>query len=105
MLDLYTMRDTLEEKLHDLRRRKDRLTGELAMPLSADSGEQAVEREDDEAQAGEEHLLSDEIRAVEAALQRIEQGGYGRCTRCGEPIAHARLLAIPEAALCIDCAR
>ena len=44
-----------------------------------------------------------EIREVEAALQRIAQGGYGVCTDCGGPIGFARLKAYPTASRCIGC--
>ena len=39
------------------------------------------------------------------ALAKLEEGTYGRCDRCGGPIAPARLEAVPESVLCIDCAR
>ena len=38
-------------------------------------------------------------------LDRVEQGAYGRCERCGEPIGAARLEARPTARTCIACAR
>lgn len=43
------------------------------------------------------------IEQITAALNRVTQGTYGRCIRCGEPIAPARLEALPYAATCIDC--
>jgi DnaK suppressor protein len=46
-----------------------------------------------------------ELRAIDAALERIEAGTYGECARCGNEIAEARLRALPYAALCIDCAK
>lgn len=42
---------------------------------------------------------------IRAALERIGEGGYGRCEHCGRPIGGARLRAMPESVLCIDCAR
>ncbi|HUI28162.1 MAG TPA: TraR/DksA family transcriptional regulator [Candidatus Kryptonia bacterium] len=45
-----------------------------------------------------------EIAAIDAALGRIAGGEYGHCERCGERIALARLLAIPTATTCVDCA-
>jgi RNA polymerase-binding protein DksA len=45
------------------------------------------------------------VREVDAALARIDAGTFGRCTSCGEPVAEARLEALPWAALCIDCQR
>ena len=44
-----------------------------------------------------------QLEAVEAALQRLDAGSYGRCVDCGQPIAPGRLEAIPWAARCIDC--
>ncbi len=48
-----------------------------------------------------EHVLS----AIDAALKRIDEGTYGICTNCGQPIAPERLEARPWATLCIDCQR
>jgi DnaK suppressor protein len=45
-----------------------------------------------------------ELARVEAALQRIEDGEYGDCTACGDPIAPKRLENDPAAPLCIACA-
>lgn len=45
-----------------------------------------------------------EAKKIAAALRRIEQGDYGECVACGEPIAPARLQLDPAAALCIECA-
>lgn len=47
----------------------------------------------------EEHLS-----AIEAALERIEQGTYGRCEVCGGEIEPARLDARPAAVRCVRCA-
>jgi DnaK suppressor protein len=63
----------------------------------------------DAVQAG---YVSDELRRriaaerirVERALQRIEDGTYGLCQACKGPIPDARLIARPDAALCVDCA-
>jgi DnaK suppressor protein len=40
---------------------------------------------------------------VEAALERIDEGRYGLCTHCAAEIPFERLLAIPQAALCMRC--
>jgi DnaK suppressor protein len=44
-----------------------------------------------------------ELRAVESALERIEQGSYGVCVNCGSVIGADRMRAQPTAALCIAC--
>jgi DnaK suppressor protein len=41
--------------------------------------------------------------AVADALDRLETGEYGTCSRCGDPIAYGRLLAIPETTHCLGC--
>jgi RNA polymerase-binding transcription factor len=43
------------------------------------------------------------LQAIEEALWRIEKGTYGVCRDCGEPIAEARLNAIPWTRVCISC--
>jgi len=42
-------------------------------------------------------------REVRAALRRIDEGTYGICLECQEPISPKRLAAVPAAALCIRC--
>lgn len=44
------------------------------------------------------------MRAVQAALDRLESGDFGYCLRCGEEIAPKRLQADPTNTLCIACA-
>jgi RNA polymerase-binding protein DksA len=44
-----------------------------------------------------EHLLEQ----VDRALEKIEEGTYGLCDRCGQPIEEGRLQAMPEATLCL----
>ena len=43
------------------------------------------------------------LQAIEEALQRMEQGSYGICRDCGDPIAPGRLSAIPWTRVCIAC--
>jgi len=43
------------------------------------------------------------LQAIEEALGRIDQGTYGLCRDCSEPIAAARLDAIPWTRVCITC--
>jgi DnaK suppressor protein len=45
------------------------------------------------------------LRSIDAALQRIDDGTYGTCETCGQPISEERLEAIPYATQCIDCRR
>jgi RNA polymerase-binding protein DksA len=68
----------------------------------ADSATATLNREIDYTlEENAEHVL----RAINEALQRIEEGTFGTCGRCGKPIAEERLEAIPYANRCIDCKR
>jgi RNA polymerase-binding transcription factor DksA len=67
----------------------------------ADDGTFAFEQAADQAvRRNAKHLLYE----VDRALTRIEEGRYGLCRRCGNPIDPARLNAIPYARYCLDCA-
>lgn len=52
-----------------------------------------------------EHNEEEIYHAVNAALQRIDDGTFGKCVECGKTISKARLDAIPFTANCIDCER
>ncbi len=43
------------------------------------------------------------LQAIDEALMRLEKGAFGLCRDCGEPIAEARLNAIPWTRVCITC--
>jgi DnaK suppressor protein len=73
------------------------------------SGEAEVRDLTDEATASqgkseslqEEALASQTLIEVQEALQRIEDGTYGKCVACGRPIETARLEAVPWARYCL----
>jgi len=52
-----------------------------------------------------ERMRAAEIARIGSALARLEDGTFGDCLRCGEPIAEKRLEADPSVTLCADCAR
>ena len=73
-------------------------------------GEQTQNLEDLPVQAHEEWIFLNRnsidvslLREVEEALERIEEGAYGDCMDCDEPISTKRLEAIPWARYCISC--
>ena len=45
------------------------------------------------------------LERTERALAKLDEGTYGRCDNCGQPIAEKRLRAMPDVVLCIDCAK
>ena len=68
----------------------------------ADSATATLDREIDYTlEENAENLLE----AIDHALERIENGTYGKCESCGREIAEERLEAIPHATRCIDCQR
>ena len=44
------------------------------------------------------------VRLIDEALERIEEGRYGTCVACGEPIPEARLEVRPLSVRCVGCA-
>lgn len=45
------------------------------------------------------------LKRVKHALKKFEDGVYGSCESCGDPIDFARLKALPDARFCLDCQR
>jgi DnaK suppressor protein len=66
----------------------------------ADQGTDAQEREKAFLFAHREGKF---LAHLDRALERINDGTYGICAECGEPIAKARLEAVPHARMCVDC--
>lgn len=105
---LLDMRQKLVEKLEQMR--EDTLVntreggGELSgMPIHlADLGTDNFQQE---FMVG---VLEEEMRQlneIDAALRRIDEGTYGICEDCQKRIPKARLNAVPQALLCVDCKR
>jgi DnaK suppressor protein len=79
------------------------VTGEVGLDDDfADAGSATFERERDLSIANN---IRDLIDQITRAIARIDEGTYGRCERCGNPIDAARLKALPHALLCMDCKR
>ena len=98
-------RNTLEEQRRNLLTKINRSNEEVqtAEKMPADIAElwtETASREDMFARADSSRRL---LRLVEAAIVRIQQGTFGDCTECQEPISLTRLKAIPWASRCISC--
>jgi RNA polymerase-binding transcription factor DksA len=65
----------------------------------ADSGQVAAEQGENKALLNQ---LNDQLAEVIRALDKMDGGTYGLCERCGEPIAEARLEAMPATRFCIN---
>lgn len=104
MMDVQEVRKRLEDRRQFLNAKVDEIEGGLREPADPDFAEQATEAEADEVLEGLESSALLEIAQINAALSRIEEGSYGECATCGEPVSEKRLEAIPHAAQCINCA-
>jgi DnaK suppressor protein len=77
-----------------------RTPGQMTYGSQAAAASEVFEQQRDLAlrERAEQHLA-----LVDAALERLDDGSYGACLRCGKPIAPERLEALPWAAHCIAC--
>ena len=106
-MDPAQVRGVLERARDDLRSELDTLTAAPRDPLGSVSfgkrvGEgtsQAVERI---AQVDAARRLDAKLRDVQRALEKLDEGTYGTCDVCGDPIGAERLEAIPWAVRCLD---
>jgi RNA polymerase-binding transcription factor len=106
-----TLLGTLKEML--LRKRGEILsasTGTRPLPASMDVNSRQGDLADQASGNNEVHIQlklkqtdAKILQAIEEALYRLEKGIYGICRDCGDPIAPARLEAIPWTRVCISC--
>jgi DnaK suppressor protein len=74
--------------------------GDAAGDDQADSGSKTAERD---AATSLLRTLLDRRQQAEAALQRLDEGTYGHCEGCAQPIPAARLEVFPSATTCVAC--
>ena len=74
--------------------------GDGAGQDQADMGATSFERDQELAVLNSER---DKLHQIDRALARIDDGTYGICESCGEPIGKMRLMAFPRATLCMTC--
>ena len=65
--------------------------------------EEATESLELEKRLALEKRIREQLAEVEHALQKFQEGTYGLCDSCGQPIDPARLEALPQASLCLNC--
>ncbi len=94
----------LKDKKAQLTKRISAIEADFHKGRSQDFSEQATETENDGVLDEIHHEAKAELQLVITALQRIDNGMYGNCEECDEPIKPERLLALPYTARCINCA-
>lgn len=68
-----------------------------------DAGDESVMRMQTDLHLQEAGRDLEELRDIDGALQRLEDGSYGQCDECGNEIGHPRLEVQPTALRCIQC--
>ena len=102
--DLEKYEARLRDRLNELTHRLEEIEEDLDEPADQDAEERATEREGDEVLESLGQAGLAEIKMIQAALIRIENGDYGECTSCGEEISTERLDVVPHTPLCRNCA-
>lgn len=94
----------LEEERKHLLARIDELT--IGGEVDLDYDDDFADRGSVASAQGENYTLADtlqsQLKSVETALRRMDEGTYGTCDRCGNQIGEARLEAIPATSRCIE---
>ena len=104
-MDTLRAQKRLQQMKTELEQRLRKLESDLKSGRSRDWEEQAQERENDDvldALAAEAKL---ELDRIHGALHKIEDGSYGKCSKCGNSIEEKRLEAIVDAESCLECAQ
>ena len=107
------IQERLEEELRGAVSRLRRMDGAVALEIlpGAIGDNSPFADEVDEIQANERReigfatreLLVGRVNRLSAALDRLNDGEYGTCVECEEPISPARLQALPEVQTCVRC--
>lgn len=108
-MDLEAVAQTLRERRAELQGELSTLTEVPRDPMAAvsfgkrigDGTTEAVERLN---KVGAANAIASTLADVDRAIAKLDEGTYGICDRCGEPIPAERLEAIPSAVLCVRCA-
>jgi RNA polymerase-binding protein DksA len=103
LADLHLHRDRLVEIMEAQERELSGLmkdAGDGAGHDQADLGATSFERDHELTLMNSEREM---LEQIEKALARIDDGTYGVCESCGEPIGKMRVMAFPRATLCLSC--
>lgn len=98
---LVARRDRMRERVAVLAQRPERGT---VLGFGKRIGDGTIEAVSRLTEIGVGDLLESALARTERALTKLDAGTYGTCDACGDPIAPARLRALPDGVLCLACA-
>jgi RNA polymerase-binding transcription factor DksA len=104
MTSLAKRKAALKARRNELLGRIGGIRQELISHQETDWEEIATQREGDEVLEGMGSEAQVELRAITAALARVDAGEYGVCQKCGARISEARLDVVPFTPFCKECA-
>jgi RNA polymerase-binding protein DksA len=100
---LMSTEELLEQERKRIRLKLTHLYETLRSTIDPDIEDAASELEEQEHVRALVRELEEQLNSLDLALKKVEQGTYGVCERCGQPIDPARLEAVPETTLCLPC--
>lgn len=106
-MDLEAVKQSLLEQKNKVLGRVEALEADIQhrnFAPEADSGERALQMENDEVLDRLDEASLEELGDINTALDRIEKGVYQTCGRCGADIGEDRLKALPTTDRCVHCA-
>ncbi len=108
-MDIERARQRLEERLAEITHSSAVLSSEGAEQGSGDlshihqhPGDQGTDISDAEREVAVLDAVAADRALIAQALERIDNGSYGRCVDCGKAIPDERLEARPEVARCVE---
>jgi len=102
-MDLSNIETILVAKRKELAQRVRSVDKDFRSGRNPDSGERAVEMENEAVLTELRREANEELLQIDQALQRLNAGTYGLCSHCNNLISDARLNAIPYTVKCINC--
>lgn len=100
MKSLESRKAQLTDRRAQLLARMETIEDEFDSHEAKDWEEMATEREGDEVLEDLGQSARNEIRMIDAALKRVDEGEYGFCVTCGERISEERLDVLPGTPFC-----
>ena len=102
--DLLAKKKDLEEQLKSFTEKNANGGQDTKFPQMVDELEESADEvEEYENLLGVEYALEEDLKALNAALEKIENGEYGKCEHCKQEIKEERLIVLPEARTCEHC--